>query len=370
MWEDLPGRFRVSVLLTSRNAYDLGDLAIERQPARSLRNLLPRGRFGDFATMGLTGDRYLGADAAFAAADVVHSEELSYWHSGDAARRKRANGFKLVLTVWETLPLLAAFRNRRARAYREQTLTQTDLFLPTTERARAALLLEGVPAEQIHVCYPGIDVSRFAAAGKPANSAGEHVIVSPGRLVWEKGHQDVIRALAAIDRRLVPVPDGVRPMLLLVGAGPEEERLKAYADELGLASRVKVRSVPYDAMPDLYARASCLVLASLPAAVGLHAGDVRRLFWEEQFGMVLAEGMAAGLRIIASTSGAIEEVCGRSAEYFAPGDWLALARLLAEGPLTRPPAERVAHPSELVQRYSLEAAADRLASAYDRVLEG
>ena len=40
--------------------------------------------------------------------------------------------------------------------------------------------------------------------------ADEHTIVSPGRLVWEKGHQDVLRALAPLHRGIVPLPDGER----------------------------------------------------------------------------------------------------------------------------------------------------------------
>jgi glycosyltransferase involved in cell wall biosynthesis len=369
MWEELPDRFRVSVLLTSRNAYDLGDLAVERQSARSLRNLLPRGRFGDFA-MGLTGDRYVGADDAFEGADVVHSEELGYWHSGDAARRKRTSGFKLVLTVWETLPLLAAFRNHWARVYRQQTLAEADLFLPTTERARSALLLEGVPAERIDVCYPGVDIDRFDTAGKPVISPGEHVILSPGRLVWEKGHQDVIRALAALRAGIVDSPAAVTLRLVVVGGGPEEQRLREHAAELGVGDRVEFRSVPYEDMPDLYAQASCMVLASLPTAgCNRYLGDLPRCFWEEQFGMVLAEAMAAGVPIVASASGAIPEVIGDVASYFTPGDWRELARLLAAGPLSAPPARRVAYDRHVVTRFSTAAASARLAAAYDRLVE-
>jgi hypothetical protein len=61
MWEELEDRYEISVLVTNRNAYDVGDVGIGRAEARSLRNLLPRGRIGDFA-MGLTGDRYIGTD--------------------------------------------------------------------------------------------------------------------------------------------------------------------------------------------------------------------------------------------------------------------------------------------------------------------
>jgi glycosyltransferase involved in cell wall biosynthesis len=84
--------------------------------------------------------------------------------------------------------------------------------------------------------------------------------------------------------------------------------------------------------------------------------------------MVLVEAMAAGLPIVASTCGAIPEVAGLSADYFAPGDWLGLARQLAKGPLSRPPGVRVEHPPERLRLFSSTAASDRLAGAYDRVL--
>lgn len=82
--------------------------------------------------------------------------------------------------------------------------------------------------------------------------------------------------------------------------------------------------------------------------------------------MVLAEGMAAGLDIVSTTSGAIPEVlAGTSARLVAPGDWPAIAQALADGPLSRPPGARVDYPSEVVQRYSTAATAARLAEIYD-----
>jgi glycosyltransferase involved in cell wall biosynthesis len=244
-------------------------------------------------------------------------------------------------------------------------LPAVDLFLAATGRARDALRLEGMADERIEVCPPGIDVERFRAV---APTPTEHVLVSPGRLVWEKGHQDVLRALAALDRGLMPAPAGARPRLVVVGDGPERGRLEAHAAELGIADRVEVRRVPYDEMPAVYARASALVLGSLPHAGCELPGQPPRCFWEEQFGMVLAEAMAAGLPIVAAASGAIPEVCGDGAVLFEPGDWLGLARALAEGPLARPPGERIAHDPERVERYSTAAAARRLEAAYDRLL--
>ena len=368
MWEQLPPRFEVAYLLTKQNMFDVGDLPFERVEARTLRGFLPPGRVGELAT-GLTGDRYLGIDGELARADIVHAEELSYWYAADPARRKPRHRYKLVLTVWETLPLLDAFRNKYAKTYRQQTVPAADLFLAVTERARAALLLEGVAEERIEVWNPGIDLERFERGARPDPAPAEHVLISPGRLVWEKGHQDVMRALAALRRGLVPAPADARPRLLVVGDGPERRRLEEYARELGIADAVEFRSVPYREMPQLYARASCMVLASLSSAgCARYFGDLPRCFWEEQFGMVLAEAMAAGLPIVASASGAIPEVVGDGAAFFEPGDWLGLARRLADGPLARPPAERVSHDAERLRRFSIKAAGERLAAVYDRVL--
>jgi glycosyltransferase involved in cell wall biosynthesis len=360
-WAELPERFDVSYLLTRSNEFDAGSLPLRAQHVTSLRDRLPRGRLGGLAAT-LAGDRYLDdVEPAYAAADVVHAEELSFWFAADAARRKAGHDFKLVQTVWETLPLLSAYRNRHARRHRDEVLAATDLFLPATDRAREALLLEGVDERRLLVCPPGIDVERFRAATAPPPA--DHVILSPGRLVWEKGHQDVLRAAAVLAR------GGLHPRVRIVGRGAEEARLRSYAEELGLADHVQIGPVGYDEMPSVFASASCVVLASLPSAgAGLHPLDVPRAFWEEQFGMVLAEAMAAGLDILASSSGAIPEVLQGEGTLFIPGDWPTLARRLADGPLRRPPGERVRYPEQLVRSYSTAAMAERLAAAYDRVL--
>jgi glycosyltransferase involved in cell wall biosynthesis len=362
-WAELPERFDVSYLLTPSNDFDTRSLPLRPQRVTSLRDRLPDGRLGSLVA-GIAGERYLAdAEPAYAQADIVHAEELSFWFAADSSRRKPRHGFKLVQTVWETLPFLQAYRNRHARAYRDEVLAATDLFLPATERAREALLLEGVDDQRIVVCPPGIDAERFRVGTTVPVSPAEHVVLSPGRLVWEKGHHDVLRAVALLSRR------GILPRIRLVGRGPEERRLRAHADELGLGGRVEIGSLDYDEMPSVFASASCMVLASLSSATAqLHPFDRPRAFWEEQFGLVLAEAMAAGLEILAAESGAIPEVLQGQGTLFAPGDWPGLARRLAEGPLARAPGERVQYPTELVRRYSTTAMAERLASSYDRVL--
>jgi glycosyltransferase involved in cell wall biosynthesis len=369
-WQLLPAEFDVAYLRTGSNGYDDSLLDLEPVPVTALRDRFPRHRLGEIAT-GLLKDRYLGdADAAFASADIVHGAELLYWFAADAARRKREYGFKLVQTVWETLPVLEAYRSGKARAFRRDVLEETDLFIAMTERARVALLLEGVSEDRIVVSYPGIDVGRFRDVSVDV-SAREHVILSPGRLVWEKGHQDAIRALALLHRGIVRGPAGetFRPRLRIMGSGPEQDRLEAHARELGVAAHVDFGALPYGDMPRAFHEASCLLLGSIPlASGGRHPFDIPRHFWEEQFGMVFAEAMAAGLDIITTMSGAIPEVLDGCGTLVAPGDYVGMAKALARGPLTRAPGARVAYPPALVARYSTEAAAARLAGIYDRLL--
>jgi glycosyltransferase involved in cell wall biosynthesis len=355
-WEQpaIAERFDVTYLRSRRGWFDTGSLNLDSRRTWTVRDLLPAGKLGDFAVR-LPGDRYLQLRAALSGADIVHAQELGYWYSMQAAKLKRSMNFRLVLTVWETIPLLDAYRNVRTRAYRAITLAQTDLFLATTERARTSLLLEGVSADRIRVCPPGVATDRFRVRPKESSITGTPAILSPGRLVWEKGHQDVLRAVALLRHGLLS-EGAVDVRLLIVGTGPEEARLRAYARELGVAEAVEFRGfIPYEEMPGAYAEAACVVLASLPI-----------WSWEEQFGMVLAEAMAAGTPIVASGSGAIPEVAGPGARYFTPGDWPALARTLSEllGSRDTPPDGPPPYD------YSTEAAARRLVATYDEVLDG
>lgn len=351
-WTLLEDRFDVVVPEPTRgDGFDTSTLPLRRVAARTVRDMLPKGRLGDVLTR-VPGDRYLGLEDVLRGADVVHTQELGYWYSAQAARLRGRVGYKLVTNAWETLPFAGAYRNVRTRPYREAVLRETDLFLPATERARDALLVEGAPADRLVVCAPGIDTDRFRPDGP--TDGGDPVVLSAGRLVWEKGHQDLLRAVALQQRRGAPA----LPRILIVGSGPDDDRLRRYAVELGIADRVEFRSfVPYEQMPSVYSSASALWLGSMPI-----------WSWEEQFGMVLAEAHAAGLLIVTTTSGAIPEVAGPTAKYVAPGDWVGLADTLTGTVLTGTNEPHRVRDPERVREFSVGAAADRLAAAYDRVL--
>ena len=350
--ERLEDEFELSALVTGSNLHRLDGLALPTVGVGSPRDKLPAGRAAGAAAYAL-GERYLGHEEHLRGAAIVHAAEIGTWFSAQAARLKAKLGFRLVLTVWETIPWRGAYRWPRERRYREAILPAADLLLATTGRARDALLLEGVPAERIVVSPPGVELDRFAAAtGAPQDPP---LLLSAGRLVWEKGHQDALRALAALHRGIGgPARPDVR--MLVLGDGPEAGKLRRYAADLGVDGAVEFRpTVPYDEMPALYRSATSLVLGSLPTRG-----------WEEQFGMVLVEAMASGTPVVAADSGAIPEVLGSYGALVRPGDWMAMAGALRAGPLG---GARPAPDPAVLARFSAAALAERTRGAYRSLVD-
>src|SRR3954453_22603528 len=102
-WERLTDRYGVRVLVTGSNAFALDTLALPVEGVRSVRDCLPRGRMGDAATLAV-GDRYLGVETALRGADLLPAAEIGVPYSHGPALLREHLGFRLVLTVWETIP--------------------------------------------------------------------------------------------------------------------------------------------------------------------------------------------------------------------------------------------------------------------------
>lgn len=130
-----------------------------------------------------------------------------------------------------------------------------------------------------------------------------------GRLVPEKG----------VDTLLIAVAQTPLPLhILVIGNGPERDRLQAMAQQLGLAERCHfVEAVPYDIMADYMNALDMLVL---PSRTTVH--------WKEQYGRVLIEAMGCKVVVAGSDSGAIAEVIGDPDRIFPEGDAQALARII------------------------------------------
>jgi glycogen(starch) synthase len=129
-----------------------------------------------------------------------------------------------------------------------------------------------------------------------------------GRLVPEKGVDVFIDALARLGDRVFTAT--------IIGAGPEEERLKAQVEAAGLAHRVTFPGIVRgDALARLLNRHRVLVVPSR---------------WVEPFGIVALEGAACGCVVVGTRSGGLVEAIGPCGPIVPREDPEALAATLAQ----------------------------------------
>lgn len=268
-----------------------------------------------------TANRLEGLEAALNGFDIIHAAETFNAYSAQAADAAADYGKPLVVTVWENIPFLPvepAFDRHRRRVLRDAAA-----FIAVTDRAKAALLLEGAPEERIHVIPVGVDTARFRPGPRPEGVRARHgvpedalLFVFAARLTWEKGLLDAIHALKLQDLWGGPAQNA---HLLVIGQGDQEAVARERAAALGIGARVHFAGhVPYDSIPDHYRAADALVLGSVPTPR-----------WQEQYGMVLIEAMACGLPVIVAASGSIPEVVGPDALLVQPGDAWTTAQAMA-----------------------------------------
>lgn len=161
--------------------------------------------------------------------------------------------------------------------------------------ARVVESIVGLPQGRVRTIHNGVEELPQRAALPAAPVVG-----AVGRFVPEKGFDVFLRALA----QLTDVT------AVLVGDGPERDRIEQLRDELGLRERVELTGWRTDAQA-LIGSFSALVV---PSRV-------------EPLGLVALEAMSSGVPVVASRVGGLAEVVvdGETGLLVAPGDDAALA---------------------------------------------
>jgi teichuronic acid biosynthesis glycosyltransferase TuaC len=162
-----------------------------------------------------------------------------------------------------------------------------------SDALRNRLIEIGAPAEKVTTLRNGVDTELFApvsAADRDAirrrhNLTGR-TIIAVGNLAPEKGQMLIAEALRA-------QPELADVSLLLVGDGPDGDRLDRFIEDNNLAGRVRrLGRVPQSDLPGLYSVADVSVLASM----------------REGWPNVLLESMACGTPVVAADVGGVREM--------------------------------------------------------------
>lgn len=206
-----------------------------------------------------------------------------------------------------------------------------------------------------------IEVIPYTAELPPPSEApgarqGNPSILFVGRLIERKGVHHLIRTLGAVRKR-------TPARLVIIGDGPERQRLEELARKAGVGEHVDFRGrVTDEELRRAYAEAGVFVLPSVL--------DARQD--TEGLGVVLLEAMNYSVPVIASDIGGITDIVehDRSGLLVPPGDEIALAnavtRVLTDGAVARRLGE--AGRQRLLTAFSWDRIVAQWEAVYARVL--
>lgn len=212
-----------------------------------------------------------------------------------------------------------------------------DIMVANGDFTAELLKRNGIPAARIRKITPGLDASVFFPEPPDADlrrkygiREDERVVVTVSRLDPRKGHDRVLRALAALSGEVPPFK------YVIVGRGGQEDALRVLTGELGLRDQVVFAGfVPGEALNHHYNLADIMAMPNVDIEGNL-----------EGFGMVFLEANAAGKPVIGGRSGGTAEaiVEGETGFLVDPGDEraleVALRKLLTDDGLRRRMGER------------------------------
>jgi len=323
--EPLMDEYEMVVAHTKSHRYDVSGIKIPQKSVACLdyiNGLIPRRVSGRLIPNPLKYFGYdeivFGLDDLLSDVNIVHMPEQSFYSSYQIAQRKEKHRFKLISVQDEVNPFWYV---RRSTITKRTKVVQsaTDLFIARTERAKAALLCEGVPEEKISIVGHGVDTRKFIPGERNLDickklniDKDRFIILFVGNLFWTKG----VLAIANAAKLLLmnPLMKKKNPLFLMVGQGDERAELEQRIKLLGIEKNFLLTgNLPYDLLPDIHRLADIFILPSISTRYIL-----------EQFGIAIIESMSSGKPVISTHCGAIDEVVGDAGVLVQPNDYYRL----------------------------------------------
>ncbi|HSJ09103.1 MAG TPA: glycosyltransferase family 4 protein [Longimicrobiales bacterium] len=278
-------------------------------------------------------------------ADILHAQTFASAIPGMRAKRKY--GTPLVVTL-HTSHFLMLAKRPLWRPVLRRIVKSADWLLAASEEIRD-VALDLYPHPRAEALTNGVDTEMFVPAAERTARTRPRLIV-PRRLFEKNGVEYFIRALALL-RREVEVD------ALLIGDGPEREKLERLTDQLGVRDLVTFAgSKPNDLMPALLADADVAVFPSLMEATSVAA----------------LEAMSCGVPVAASRVGGLPEIVDETVgTLFEPADPESQARALA-ALLRRPNLIETGRTARerVVAHWSVARLAARHEQIYETLLRG
>jgi len=233
--------------------------------------------------------------------DLIHVHGHPYLSSLIAAKIAKKYGKPLVLTqhntfieyegvLWDHVEWL------NDCAIGKQVLKEADKIVVVSNATKNYVLSLGADPEKMRVLHNGVDVNRFRPLTgvkdemrkKLGISKDSSVVLTVRRLVYKNGIDTLIESAKKAIKK------NPRLVFLVVGKGPDFEKVKEKTEQLGIQKNFKLTGFISDEdLPFYYNAADFFVL---PSKSG------------EGLPLVALEAMACGVSVIATNVGGISEI--------------------------------------------------------------